>query len=687
MKSPILPPRPAALACLLALAFALAAPPAASAGGDKGWLPVEPSELSPSAPVVEKDADAEVLFWDVRVSFEESGGMPATVLSHYVRIKVFNERGRESQSKIDIPAVRFRGRDVRIKDVAARTLKPDGTVVELKKEDVFERDLVKAGGLKVKAKSFAVPGVEPGSVIEYRWREVREGIRYYERFDFSRDIPVRSVVYRIRPTTMPLVDAETDEPLGLRAQTFHGDATAFVKDKEGYYTTSMSNIPAFREEPGMPPEYAVRPWMLVFYSARRPPDPAQFWREYGRRTAASFKSLLKVNDDVRRASAEAVGDAQEPERKLERLFDFVRAKIKRYTDDASGLTPEQRKKVKENKSPADTLKRGVGDAKDIDLLFGALASAAGFDVRVACTSDRGDVFFNRNFTDDYFIGPASVAVRVGDAWRLFNPGWTYVPFGMLRWQEEGQPTLIADEKEPVWITSPLSGPERSAERRSGTFKLSEDGTLEGDVRIEYTGHTAAEMKERNDELSPAEREEALKERLAGRLAGAEITEVKVEGAAEPSGPFVYTFHVRAPGYAQRTGKRLFVQPAFFQKGLAPRFPTASRRHYVYFHYPWSEEDSIRIELPEGFALDSPESPTPFSGGDFSKYEPLAQVTKDGRTLVYTRKFYFGKGRGDMLLFPAESYPGLKAYFDAMSKQDAHTLALKQATGGAATPAN
>jgi hypothetical protein len=636
---------------------------------------------------VEKDADAEVLFWDVRVSFEESGGEPATVLSHYVRIKVFNERGRESQSKIDIPAFKYRGRDVKIKDIAARTLKPDGTVVELKKEDVFERDVVKASGLKVKAKSFAQPGVEPGAVIEYRWREVREGIRYYERFDFSRDIPVRLVTYHIKPTTMPLYDAVTDKPLGLRAQTFHGDMEQFAKDKEGFYTTSMHNVPAFREEPGMPPEYAVRPWMLVFYSATKSAtDPDQFWREYGRGVAASYKSLFKVNDDIRKTAAEAVGDAQEPDKKLERLFDFVRAHVKRYTDDAAGLTPEQLKKVKENKSPADTLKRGLGDSKDIDLLFGALASAAGFDVRIACTSDREDTFFDRSFTDDYFINPSSVAVRVGDRWRLFNPGWTYVTYGMLRWQEEGQPTLIADEKEPVWIMSPLSGPERSVEKRTGKFKLSEDGTLEGDVRIEYTGHTAADMKERNDEQSPAEREEALKEKFKGRLADAEITEVKVEGATDPSGPFVYAFHVRAPGYAQRTGKRLFFQPAFFEKGLGPRFPSASRHQMVYMHYPWSEEDRVQIELPEGFTLDSPESPAPFSGGELTKYEPVAQITKDGRTLFYTRKFYFGKGAEDALLFPLSTYPNLKTYFDAVSKQDARTLALKQGATAASAPA-
>ena len=133
------------------------------------WKPVDPAELALKAPKVEKDADAEALFWEVRVADEVDGGTPRTVLNHYVRIKIFTERGRETQSKIDIPFLSSWS----IKDIAARTIKPDGSVVEIRKEDILERIIVKEGRLKIKAKSFAMPGVEPGALIEYRWKEVR----------------------------------------------------------------------------------------------------------------------------------------------------------------------------------------------------------------------------------------------------------------------------------------------------------------------------------------------------------------------------------------------------------------------------------------------------------------------------------------------------------------------------------
>ena len=139
----------------------------ASAGED--WKPIDPATLAMKAAVVEKDADAEALCWEVKLLDEIEGGTPRTVLKHYVRLKIFTERGREAHSKIDIPYLS----NWRVQDIAARTVKADGTIVELKKNDVLERTIQKANGVKIRAKSFAMPGVEPGAVVEYRWKEVR----------------------------------------------------------------------------------------------------------------------------------------------------------------------------------------------------------------------------------------------------------------------------------------------------------------------------------------------------------------------------------------------------------------------------------------------------------------------------------------------------------------------------------
>ena len=643
---------------MLACLFVVAIP--ARAGDD--WRPIDPAHLALKEPVVEKDADAEALFWEVRIN----DAAEDLVFSHYIRIKVFTERGKESQSRIDIT---FSGRN-RIVDIAGRTIRPDGSIVELKKDAIFDRTIVKVGGFKIKAKTFAMPSVEPGVIIEYRWKEIRPNqLANNVRLQFQREIPVQYVKYYLKPAQMDIGYSS----LGMSYKMFNGDASPPVKEKDGFYTTSMTNVPALHEEPRMPPENQVKSWMLLFYSRDKALPPQEYWSKLGKDLYEVVKPGLKVNDDVKKAAAVAIGDATTPEQKLQRLFEFCRTKIKNTTSVASGLTEAERDKLKKNESPADTLKRGMGDGGDIDQLFAALATAAGFEARAAILSDRSDIFFDKSFTNSYFLRTIDVAVKVGSEWRFFEPGTPYIPFGMIRWQQEAIPALILDPKEAAFAQTPVTPPNKTVQKRTGTLKLSDDGTLEGDVRIEYTGHLAVEKKEQNEDDSPAQREETLRDVIKGRMSTAELSNIKVENVTDSDKPFVYAFHVRVPGYAQRTGKRLFLQPGFFQKGIAAMFPASTRKLSIYFHYAWKEEDNITIELPAGFTLDNADKPRPVKAGDVADYDVWMGVTAKGDELQYKRNFSF-----NALMFPASSYSPLKQVFDLIHEGDNHTITLKQA---------
>ena len=207
----------ALVVCLLAIAPLSAVP----VGDD--WKPVDPGELALKTPVVQKDADAEAIFWEVKIDDNPDGDL---IFNHYIRVKVFTDRGRESQSKIDLPFGNLNGRhEVKIQDIAARTIKPDGSIVELNKKDIFERTIVKASGLKVKAKSFAMPAVEPGCIIEYRWKEVRvKTDAHYLRLQFQRDIPVQRVEYLVKPFPY--------EGLSFNSWIMHGKSTPWTKAKK-----------------------------------------------------------------------------------------------------------------------------------------------------------------------------------------------------------------------------------------------------------------------------------------------------------------------------------------------------------------------------------------------------------------------------------------------------------------------
>ena len=649
------------LLCLFA-----AFPASITASGDD-WKPIEPAHLALKSSTVEKEADAEGLFWEVRIDDNPEGDL---IFTHYLRVKVFTERGRESQSKIDLPFGNLYGTEVKIKDIAARTIKPDGSIVEVKKEDIFERTIVRISGLKVKARSFAMPAVEPGCILEYRWREVRVNRdANYIRLQFQREIPVQRVQYSIKP--MNYVG------LVFNSITLHGTPTPWQKEKGGFYTTTMTNMPAVHEESRMPPEDEVKTWMLVYYDKplSEKADAQKYWTGIGKWYYDEHKSAIKANDEVKKQAAAIIADAKTDDEKVARLFEFCREKIKNISNDASGLSPDERAKLKDNKNPSDTLKRAMGTTRDIDLLFAALANAAGFDARIALAPDRGDLFFDKGLPNAYFIDPQNIAVNVGGTWKFYNPGFNYIPMGMLRWQEEGQSALITDPKQPVWVDTPMSSHDKSLVKREARLKLSDDGTLEGDVRVEFTGHFAMERKEDLDEESETEREESLKQEIKNQMSAAEISNIRIENVTDHVKPLIFSYHVRFPNYAQRTGKRLFIQPAFFQHGRGPMFATASRKYPIYFHYPWSEDDKVEFELPKGYALDSADSPASFGSPGISEYRPNLSASTDGSLLIYKRSFHFGAGGA--VLYPVESYLQLKTYFDTLHKQDGHNVALKQ----------
>ncbi len=659
---------------LLLMLILLAVCAMGAAAQDKNWREITPAELQLKAAQVEPDADAEAIFWEVRV---DDSATDELAMRHYVRVKIFTERGREKYSKFDIPFAR----GIKIKDIAARVIKADGSTVEIAKQDVFEREIVKANKLKIKAKSFAVPSIEPGVIVEYRYREVIEdaGAKGMS-LTFQRDIPVQTLSYYYKPYNKREPDY----------QAYNFTDTKFIKDEKGFYLARRNNVPSLKEEPRMPPSDTVRPWMLlqgvslnmvnasafsVSYTIKDPSNPGRYWGAVSAENAGLVRFMLKPDKEIKRVAAEVAASAATPEEKLRKIYEFCQTQISNVSFDAS-LTDEQRAKLPKNKSVADTLKNKSANSQFIDMLFGAMANSLGFETKVAFTANRNKMFFDPSMTNDSFVNPAAIAVKIGEDWKFYNPGVKFLPAEMLVWYEEDVWALLVGESNFVWAKTPMSGTEKSVTKRTGRFKLAEDGTLEGVVKIEFAGQSGLDYKMSGFDSSAGQREENLRNELKTRLSAAEVSEVSISEIADAAKPFVYQYKVRVPNYAQKTGKRLFLQPGFFEYGENPVFSTAARKYDIYFQYPWSEIDDIQIELPKNYALDNADAPALLE--DPQKIGSLRiniGITKAGDVLTYQRKFHFGGG--NQILFPVAAYQPLRNLFDGFHKADTHTITLKQ----------
>jgi len=144
---------------LFVLLFVLAQATPARAGED--WLPITPDELKMTSEPKAPGAMAVYLYRQVDrndVEFREY---------NYARIKIFTEEGRK-YADIEIPFVRGFGN---IKNIQARTIHPDGRIIDFDGK-VYEKMVIKAKGIKFLAKTFTMPDVQPGSIIEYRYTRI-----------------------------------------------------------------------------------------------------------------------------------------------------------------------------------------------------------------------------------------------------------------------------------------------------------------------------------------------------------------------------------------------------------------------------------------------------------------------------------------------------------------------------------
>ena len=630
------------------------------------WRPLNPEELARKQSKTDPNADAECLFRDVRIENNVIGSA-MNQTTNYIRFKIYNDRGREKYANRQIEYFD----EEHISGVAARTIHPDGTIIDVKKDAIFDKVEAKKGGEKFKVVSFAFPSVEPGSIIEYRWTK-NEGERLdrYIPLDVQTEYPVDEVTFHIKSAT----DSRYGIP-EMRIMQFLCEPERGPTDSRGFTPFTVRNVPAYHDEPFSPPGRSAKMWILVYYEENDKSAGDKYWSSIGRGYFNNAKEQIKINSEMKQTAAEIVAKGKTDDEKLALLAEYCRKNIKSiYGADVTTEERESYYKSKSNNNSSDTFKRKVGTQRDIDFVFIALAQAAGYDAREAQVADRRSFIFNPAYRSGYFLNNHDAAVQVNDKWKFYDVSDEFAPPGTLTWPEQGVAALLPDSKNSEWVTTPLLSSEDTKIQRIAELKLSPEGDLEGTVRELFWGNEGIAWRMRHLHQNESEREAYIRENLKERYADFEVSNIKVTVSPDASRPVGVSYNLIVKGYCQRTGKRLFLRPSFFTAGMQAYFTDSDRKNIVYFDYPWSELDSVDIHLPAGFQLDHADAPPSFEVAPI-KYTNKIGIQNDTNTLVYRRTFSVG---GNQLVgFDAKNYKAVKAVFDQVHSNDEHMITLKE----------
>jgi len=207
----------------------------------EGFQPISPEELKMTSEPRAPGAPAIILYR--QVDRDDNGATSHE--DNYVRIKILTEEGRK-YANIEIPFVKG-GDD--LGGIHARTIRPDGSIAEFDGK-VYEQSLVKSRGLQFVAKTFALPDVQVGSILEYYYTfDYKEHMLYESHWILNEDLFTRSAKFSLKPyrragSLVAVRWSWQNLPPGVDHPTQGPDHVVRLEVK---------NIPAFQTEDFMPP--------------------------------------------------------------------------------------------------------------------------------------------------------------------------------------------------------------------------------------------------------------------------------------------------------------------------------------------------------------------------------------------------------------------------------------------------
>jgi hypothetical protein len=623
-----------------------------------GFQPVSPDELKMTSEPLAPGAAAIILYRQV----DRDDGRTAHE-NDYIRIKILTEEGRK-YANVEIEFVKeFQD----IVNVKGRTIKPDGSIVDFDGK-VFEKELVKTRGRKILAKTFTLPDVQVGGIIEYFYTvDYTEHLIFDSHWILSDELFTRKAQFSLNPYMGNGYVVYTVR------WSWQGLPAGTLPPKEGgdhIIRMESSNIPAFETEDYMPPPNELKSRVDFIYQVGiSERDQDNYWRQLGKTRNGQLESFIGKQKAMQEAVAQIVSPADPPEVKLRKIYD--RVQMIRNTTYELRKTEQEEKREKEK--PAENVeevwKRGYGNGFQLTWLFLALARAAGFEAYGCWVSGRSEYFFTPVTLQGSKLNANVVLVKLNGQDVYFDPGAAFTPFGMLTWSETGVQGLRLDKDGGTWIKTTIPHAAESRIEHVAKLKLSDTGDLEGTLTVTYVGLEALYQRVEERHADDVERKKFLEERVTSQIAFASQAELTNKPAWTSSEtPLVAEFTLKIPGFASNAGKRVVLPAAIFTAGEKGVFEHASRVHPIYVEYPYEKVDDVTIELPAGWHVSNvPPPPTP-----------------QGGAIIYTLQVDPGPGSLrlrrtlgiDFLLLDPKYYATLRNFFQVVRTNDGSQIVVQ-----------
>ena len=630
------------------------------------FQPVSPAELTMNSEPKAPGAPAIILFREVD---RDDRGQTAHE-DVYFRVKILTEEGRK-YADIEIPFFKEEGS---ITNIHARTVEPDGTIVNFSGK-AFDKSIVKARGVKYLAKTFTLPDVQVGSILEYYYTvDLSEKLLVNSHWILSNELFTKNARFSLKPYVSSYF------PISVRWtwSRLPPGTTQPAEAPNHVINLEASDIPAFQTEDYMPPENEMKSRVDFIYTEDAPErEPDKYWKKLGKKRNDQLESFIGKRKAMEQAVAEIVAPGDSPEVKLQKIYARVQLIRNTSYEEQKSEQEQQRNKEKDPNNVEAIWKKQYGNGQELTWLFLALARAAGFEASGMWLADRSNYFFSPQTMDGRRLDANVVVVKVNGQDVFFDPGAAFTPFGMLPWVETAVQGLKLDKDGGSWLFTSLPPSADSGIKRKAELKLGETGELEGKLTVTYTGLEASQRRVQHRLSDEADRKKFLEDEVREAVPVACEVELTNQPDWKSSSPsLVAEYNLKVTGWVSGAGRRALLPVGLFSAEEKHLFDHADRVHPIYFAFPFQRADDLTIDLPLGWQISTVPQPQKL---DAKAITYVLETKNDKGTLHLNRVLNV-----DVMFLPSNNYATLRKIFQTVRTDDEQQVILQP---GATTAGN
>lgn len=582
-------------------------------------------------------------------------------LEVYRRIKIFNDEGKR-YATVEIP---YYKEDI-IRDIKARAILPDGTKINLDKQQI--RDVPRFTGLGRyasmafgKAKKFTIPGVENGAIIEYQYTLKSEYFTNLESWFFQGEDYTLSSTFK---ATVPKEFQYSGSFVNL-TEAPNATVEKWVDGRGSTYTWTVKNLPGVKDEKFSPPARTLRAGMNFvlkeFYSKWQ--GFIHILDDWGRVVyyfGDDYHNCMGRRGQIATVVGQLTAGIEDPAEKTARIYDYVQRNIRHVN--IRGVLPN-------NNYSGSILAGKQADSVDMNVLLCAMLDEAGIKASVAMLAPMDGMPLNMGFTSPVQFQRLITYVPFDNgqsAW--LDPVMKGTPYGVLPWQDQGMQAFVV-EGNGKFHTLPKTA-HMNKENRKLTLTLDPDGNITGAGMISGTGQNAIRYRSRYAYEDADEQRDRFLSRIRAQVSGADLTAFAFQDQLTCANPVELTFEFSGADYATVAGKRLLVNMAMIERMDRDVLPAVKRVNPIMLGAVNATTDEVTITIPEGYTVEHL-PPIKVLRSPFGRF--MAVYTKKPEGILYKRMFSITAP-----YISAEFYDELRTFFDHISEADQQQIVLTAA---------